>query len=134
MQVKIKKLHPRAQIPTYATDGAGAFDLHAISYEKGGVFCTGLAFEVPKDHVMLVFGRSGFAFNKGAGLSNGVGVIDSDYRGEVKVKYNNYIDTHEVGDRIAQAMIIPVERVDFLLADTLTDTDRGANGFGSTGV
>lgn len=145
MQVKIKKLHPDAIIPTYATDGSGCFDMHALSLRatylihqySPEVITTGLAFEIPQDHVMLVFSRSGHGFNHGVRLANCVGVIDSDYRGEVKVKLT--ADTPDCGlhikhgDRIAQAMIIPVQQVIFEVVDELSSTERGAGGFGSTG-
>lgn len=143
MQVNIKYLHPDAKTPTYATEGAACFDLYAaevvnIPVEYGGDiyndnFQTGLAFEIPKDHVMLVFSRSGHGFNHGASLINCVGVIDSDYRGEVSVKMNAPIPAG-VGDRIAQAMILPVDQVTFKVTAELTPTERGENGFGSTGV
>lgn len=145
MQVKIKKLHPEAIIPTYATPGAACFDLYALSLMatyhihqySPEVITTGLAFEIPQDHVMLVFSRSGHGFNHGVRLANCVGVIDSDYRGEVKVKLT--ADTPDCGlhikhgDRIAQAMIIPVEQAQFIVVDELSSTKRGTGGMGSTG-
>lgn len=145
MQVKIKKLHPEAIIPTYATPGAACFDLHALSlsatYHVGqyapDVIATGLAFEIPQDHVMLIFSRSGHGFKNDVRLANCVGVIDSDYRGEVKVKLtcdsqDNILRVNH-GDRIAQAMILPAQQVSFLEVDELSDTERGAGGMGSTG-
>lgn len=149
MKIKIKKLHPDAIIPTYATPGAACFDLHAMNGEgflfgkdtmklKGrasAVFGTDLSFEIPKGHVMLVYSRSGHGFKNGVRLSNCVGVIDSDYRGEVKVKLTNdspFDFTVLKCDRIAQAMIMPVEQVDFIVVDELSETDRGVGGFGST--
>ena len=140
MQVKIKRLHPDAVMPQYGSDGAACFDLHCIG---GGyvtshqVFDTGLAFEIPEGHVMLVFSRSGHGFKNDTRLSNCVGVIDHDYRGEVKVKLR--VDGElgglavKHGDRIAQAMIVPYPKVGFIWADELSDTDRGTGGFGSTG-
>lgn len=137
MQVKIKRLHPDAKIPTYATDGSACFDLYAASHyveeDCSHTFNIGLAFEIPEDHVMLVFSRSGFGFKNGATLCNSTGVVDSDFRGAVQVKYNKRIQAG-VGDRIAQAMIIPVERIEFELSETLSETKRGQNGFGSSGV
>ena len=140
MKVKVKKLHPNAIIPTYATDGSGAFDMYAAECDNGGwglqyhndTFGTGLSFEIPEGHVMLVFSRSGHGFNYGASLVNSVGVIDSDYRGEVVVKLNTEIIA-TVGDRIAQAIILPIPRITFQETDELTTTERGTNGFGSTG-
>lgn len=147
MKVKIKRLHPDAIKPQYSSDGAACFDLHAI-LEDGqvdlvqpgnpAVFRTGLAFEIPEGHVMLVFSRSGHGFKNNVRLSNCVGVIDHDYRGDVKVKLR--CDSLrgglavKRGDRIAQAMIIPYPKVGFVWADELSDTDRGAGGFGSTGA
>ena len=94
MKLKIKKLDPHAAMPQYATDGSGCFDLVALPGDKGTfhggdtnarIYRTGLAFEVPRGHVMLIFSRSGHGFTRAVRLSNCVGVIDSDYRGEVKV-------------------------------------------------
>lgn len=141
MKVKIKKLHPNAKMPTYATEGSACFDLYAAEVGLEGWdeanynndFKTGLAFDIPNDHVMLVYSRSGHGFKEGATLINSVGVIDSDYIGEVAVKMNTPIRAG-VGDRIAQAMIIPVERVSFEWVDELKNTERGEGGFGSTGV
>lgn len=147
MLVNINKLHSDVITPTYATDGAACFDLHAHglqdhgveldSWDDGFVIGTGLVFEIPPGHVMKVFSRSGHGFKYGVRLSNCVGVIDSDYRGEVKIKL--FMDDNcgplviNNGDRIAQAMIVPVERVGFQEVATLTETDRGTGGFGSTG-
>lgn len=149
MQVKVKKLHPDAIMPKYATDGSACFDLHVCDEGMGttllsdpGVvaytFRTGLAFDIPQGHVMLVFSRSGHGFKNGVRLANCVGVIDSDYRGEVCVRLAADHDNNSLlvldGDRIAQAMIIPIPSVELVEADSLTDTERGAGGFGSTGV
>jgi dUTP pyrophosphatase len=147
MQVKIKITDERAKrfIPQYATPGSACFDLHAlvnmeeIVNPNGGreVFSTGLAFEVPKDHVMLIFSRSGMGKKHGVALPHSVGVVDSDYRDEVKVPLINHGFTpYHVsnGDRIAQAMIIPVEQVQFEVVEELSETERGLGGFGSTGA
>ncbi len=143
MKLKVKKLHPNALLPRYATDGAACFDLHTIESGEvapcGGTFQfrTGLAFEVPVGHVMLIFSRSGHGFKNGISLVNCVGVIDSDYRGEVQVKLRNNSPLRfgfEPGDRIAQAMILPVPVVELELAEDLTETQRGEGGFGSTGA
>lgn len=142
MQVKIKKLHPDAVMPTYGSSGAACFDLYALrgSFLTGGnadTFSTGLAFQIPEGHAMLVFSRSGHGFNNDTRLANCVGVIDHDYRGEVMVKLRidqNYsVLSVKAGDRIAQAMIIPFPKVTFEWAEELSDTDRGQGGFGSTG-
>lgn len=142
MDIKIKKLHPLAQEPTYGTDGAACFDLYSISNavvhaRDSEVIRTGLAFEIPEGYVMRIYSRSGHAFKNDVRLSNCVGVIDSDYRGEVMVKLAN--DNNDValivkaGDRIAQAEITPVIRVGFNEVEELSDTKRGDRGFGSTG-
>lgn len=142
MQVNIKYLHPNAKTPTYGTEGAACFDLYAATAQQKfnnvhmdvyDHFGTGLSFEIPEDHVMLVFSRSGHGFHNGASLVNSVGIIDSDYRGEVCVMMNRHIPA-KVGDRIAQAMIIPFEQVAFEVVDELNETKRGQSGFGSTGV
>lgn len=159
MNLKIKKLHPDAVVPTYATPGAACFDLYGIANMRHAVgpgsavnIGTGLAFEVPKDHVMLVFSRSGHGFKNQVRLSNCVGVIDSDYRGELRVQLRN--DQREFtpndeeneapadvsfftigfGDRIAQAMVLPVTQVQFEVVDELSETERGEGGLGSTGA
>lgn len=153
MKVKITKLMPDAVIPTYGTEGAAAFDLTAVTVdgysqtasvidEHSPVVCeTGLAFEVPEGHVMLVFSRSGQGFNHDIRLANCVGVVDSDFRGQVKVKLARDMDYADdeapivikPGDRVAQAMILPVERVQFEEVEELSSTQRGAGGYGSTG-
>lgn len=144
MQVKIKKLKSDAVIPTYATPGSAAFDITAIAKTahvstKGDVFSTfstGLAFEVPENHALFVFSRSGHGINEGFRLSNCVGLIDSDYRGEVKVQImsdrGGDMSKLDVGTRVAQGVVLPVEQVQFLLTDELSDTARGEGGFGST--
>lgn len=137
--LKVKRLHPEAKLPVYATEGASCFDLSTL---RGGhvdnamTFPTGLAFEVPTGHVMLVFSRSGQGFNHDVRLANCVGVIDSDYRGEVKVKLTADRGAFNVmqGDRIAQAMVLPIQQFAFEEVDELSSSERGTGGFGSTGV
>lgn len=143
MKLTLKRLTQTAKLPIYATEGAACFDLHAdieemIEIPGGGamVINTGLAFEIPRGYCVRVFSRSGHGFNYGVRLSNCVGIIDSDYRGEVMVKLHN---DHRLpfvvrnGDRIAQAEIAMVIRARFEEAQTLSETARGAGGFGSTG-
>jgi dUTP pyrophosphatase len=138
MNINIRKGHPDAVIPTYGTEGAACFDITAV---EGGLLnptfiaATGLYFEIPKEHVMLVFSRSGMGFKDDVRLSNCVGVIDSDYRGELKVKLKADGDRKQCtkGDRIAQGIVLPYKQVQFILADKLDDTQRGAGGYGSTG-
>lgn len=147
MQIKIKKIHPDAKTPTYATDGSGCFDLYAINplatlvHEGYPVtFDTGLAFEIPPGYGMFILSRSGHGFNLDTRLANCVGFIDSDYRGEVKVKLTCDKEHEEAmplavkaGDRIAQACILPVPRVGFEITEELSETLRGEGGFGSSG-
>ena len=145
MNVKIKKIHPDANVPVYGSKGAACFDLYAArvintadDIELTVTYGTGLQFEVPEGHVMMIYSRSGHGFKHGITLVNSTGVIDADYRGEVCVKLRKTrIDMYgmpDVGERIAQAMIIPVEQVSFEEADELSNTERGEGGFGSTGV
>lgn len=129
-------------IPKKATDGAACFDIQSadnteIAPKNSGVVRTGLKFKIPAGYVMLVFSRSGHGFKNGVRLANSVGVIDSDYRGEVKVKLQNDGDeTFSVryGDRVAQAMLLPVPCVPMVAGVVTEDTERGAGGFGSTGA
>lgn len=138
MKVKVKRLHEDAALPTYATDGSGAFDLTAVT-KQGQVYGTGLAFEIPKGHALFVYSRSGHGFKEGMRLANCVGVIDSDYRGEVKVKLvfdgADYQRPYwpSVGERIAQGVILKVPHIEFEEVEELSDTQRGINGFGSSG-
>lgn len=142
MDVKIKLLTDTARVPTYATDGSAAFDIYAdmsisIDSDDLKIISTGIAVEVPEGYVLMIYSRSGHGFRYGLRLSNCVGVIDSDYRGEIKVAMtvdmaDGYIRIEE-GDRIAQGIIMPVEKTNFIVADELSQTVRGANGLGSTG-
>ncbi len=144
MKLKIKKLHPDAVVPQYQTAGAACFDLHAIDdgfvddiSHPNWTFPIGLAFEVPAGHAMLIFSRSGHGFSYGVRLANCVGVIDSDYRGPVSVKLTADMEGRlqvKGGDRIAQAMIVPIPRLEFEVVEELTTTERGTGGFGSTGA
>lgn len=144
MKVKVRRVVPEAMLPCYATAGAACFDLQMlhdgaiVSPDNPVTLRTGLAFEIPEGHVMLIFSRSGHGFKNDIRLANCVGVIDSDYRGEVMVKLtNDNTDGNamlfEYGARIAQAMVIPVQQCSFELVETLSSTERGAGGFGSTG-
>ena len=127
--VRCKKLDPRAKLPAYATPGAAAADLCALLDEpltitpgQRTLVPTGLAIELPgAGFVALVYARSGLSIKHGLCMANGVGVIDAPY-------------TVQPGERIAQLCIAPVTQAAFLPADALSDTDRGAGGFGSTGT
>jgi dUTP pyrophosphatase len=143
LTMKVQKLHPNATLPVRATDGAACFDLHALCESTlyvppGGSLTvhTGLAFEIPAGHVMLIFSRSGHGFKSDIRLANCVGVIDSDYRGGIQVKLRSDGECplkvcH--GDRIAQAILLPIPRLEPAWSDELTQTARGEGGFGSTG-
>ena len=142
-EVKVKKLRENAVIPKIATAGAAAADLYAATEEpvvvkKGGaaVIPTGIAVAVPEGFGAFIFARSGLGIKHGIVPRNCVGVIDSDYRGEVCVGlYNNSDVDYTVlpGDRIAQMAIMPVVSADYVLCGELSDTERGEGGFGSTG-
>lgn len=141
IEIKIKKLAANAATPSYATDGAGCFDIRAtanavIDARKQSTIPTGLAFEIPPGHAMLVYSRSGHGFKHGLRLANGTGIIDSDYRGELMVALRNDSDTPYLvseGERIAQAMIVPLPKVIFAEVAELSETERGDGGLGSTG-
>lgn len=149
MKLKIKALSPKIgteiPFPYYASAGAAAMDLHACIDEpvilKAGqrtMIPTGIAIALPDaGYVALVFARSGLGIKKGICLSNGVGVIDSDYRGEISVGLLNTGDTDYTvnpAERIAQLAIMPVVQAELEQVEELDDTRRGAGGFGSTGV
>lgn len=144
MELLIQKLDERAQLPVRSTPGSAGADLHALLDEPltipmGGraVVPTGIAIGLPSpETVGLVFARSGLAVKHGLTLSNGVGVIDSDYRGEIRVGLVNLSDqpyTIQPGERIAQLVVAPVCLPVLREVDRLEDTQRGAGGFGSTG-
>lgn len=137
MKVRFKKITPSAVIPTKAHPSDAGFDLTATSMREDGdvvVYSTGLAMEIPFGHVGLVFPRSS-VYKKDLILTNSVGVVDSGYRGEVLVKFRKTADgdKYEVGDRIAQLIIIPYPAIEFEEAEELTSSDRGEGGFGSSG-
>jgi dUTP pyrophosphatase len=143
--VKIKLLTPAAKMPHYATQGSAAADLSAaldsptvIPAGETVMIPTGIAISMGRcDMVALIYARSGLASKSGVAPANCVGVIDSDYRGEIKVALHNHSKndfTVNPGDRIAQLLFSPVYQGEFETADSLDDTDRGDGGFGSTGV
>ena len=157
MKVKIKKLHPDAVIPAYAKAGDAGMDLTAISMkvDEYGNICygTGLAFEIPEGYVGLVFPRSS-NHKKGVILTNCVGVVDSGYRGEVSFKFRPLIDrakkvfgdgtfyyqddtlrdAYKVGDRVGQIIIMPYPSIEFEEVEELSETERGTEGYGSSGA
>lgn len=143
LDVGISLTLPGAMEPSYATDGSGCFDIYSpvgggMGPLDSSLVDTGVAFEIPADHTMLVFGRSGHGINNEVRLSNCVGVIDSDFRGSIKVKlksdnrYGNF--SFNKGDRIAQALIIKTPRARFYVVEQLSKTERGDGGLGSTGA
>ena len=141
--VKIKKLRDNAIVPTYGTEFAAGADLYAaideaVTIESGEtkLIPTGFAFEIPAGYAGFVHARSGLASKRGLAPANKVGVIDSDYRGEVMTALHNHSkesQSIEPGERIAQMVIAPYITANFILSDELDDTVRGAGGFGSTG-
>ena len=141
MKINIKKLEPEAIIPTKGSDAAAGVDLYApralvIHPGSNGIINTGLAIEIPDGYFGAIFARSGMATRKGLRPANCVGVIDSDYRGEIIVVLHNDTDIIrpvQEGDRIAQLVILPYEKIEFSEVEELTDTHRGDGGFGSTG-
>ena len=142
MKVKIKKTHPNGKIPTYATDGSGAFDFYSaedvnFKYTETQAINLGVAMEVPKEHVLLLFPRSSIGMDTGFRMANSAGVIDSDYRGTIHALYENIfaVPQHfKQGQRIAQGIIVPIPKVEFEEVEELSTTERGEGGFGSTGV
>lgn len=144
IDIKIKILSEHAQMPEYATDGSLGMDLSAaisspVTFKPGErkLIPLGFAMQIPDGWGAFIFPRSGLSFKKGLTMCNGVGVIDTDYTGEVKVSTVNISDkdyTVNPGDRIAQLIFLPVEKAKFVQVENLDDTDRGDGGFGSTGV
>ncbi len=140
MKVKIKKVHPNAVIPSYAKESDAGLDLVATSIISNTTFQItyglGIALEIPEGFVGLVFPRSSIR-NTELTLSNSVGVIDSGYRGELQATFNksNGLDSisYKVGDRVCQIMIIPHPIIELFEVDELSESTRGAGGFGSTG-
>jgi len=137
MKVSIKKLHDDAVIPKYAKDGDAGMDLTAIDVltdEFTITYKTGLAVEIPRWHVGLLFPRSS-VYKTGQALTNCVGVIDSGYRGEIMMKFtlSPYQREYQVGDRIGQLVIMPYPKIEFEEVTTLTKSSRNTGGYGSTG-
>lgn len=143
MNIKVKKLKPGATVPTMGSKFAAGADLYSaedadivIEPSETKFIGTGLAMEIPEGYVGLVYARSGLACKRGLAPANKVGVVDSDYRGEIKVALHNHgkeAQTVEKGERIAQMVIAPYLSVNYEEADALSETERGEGGFGSTG-
>ena len=143
MKVKINKLNEKAQIPVYSSACAAGADLYycgedvVIEPSQTVMLGTGIAMEIPDGFVGLVYARSGLATKRGLAPANKVGVIDSDYRGEIFVALHNHgsePQTIEAGERVAQLVLAPYVTAAFETVDSLDDTVRGAGGFGSTGT
>ena len=138
-----EKIGTEIPLPYYATAGAAALDLHActegdtvIPPHERVMIPTGIAAAIPEGHVGIMAVRSSMGVKNGINLANGIGVIDSDYRGEMRVTLYNTTDTEYTvrsGDRIAQLMVVPVACPPIEVVDTLPETERGEGGFGSTG-
>lgn len=143
MKIKVKKLCESAVMPRRETPGAAGADLRTVITEpvtiepgETAMLPTGLSFEIPEGYVGLVFARSSLGSKRGLAPANKVGVIDSDYRGEVKVALHNHSpipQTVEPGERVAQFVVVPFLEADYEEAQELSDTERGTGGFGSTG-
>ena len=141
--IRVKKLNPNAKLPTYGSSEAAGADLYAcleeaVTIQPGEVFWvpTGIALEVPKGCAGLVYARSSMGAKRGLAPANKVGVVDSDYRGEIRVVLLNHSkqpQTLQPGERVAQFVITPVLTPAYEEVTELSDTDRGAGGFGSTG-
>jgi len=144
MKVNFKKTHELAVTPAYAKSGDACMDLYAVSVDcdaKGNiVYNTGIAMEIPEGHVGLLFPRSSIS-KTSMMLRNSVGVIDSGYRGEIKLKFKSFgsltpdkTDIYGPGDRVGQIMLIERPDIQFEEVEELSTTERGTGGFGSTGT
>ena len=143
VKVNFKKLNENAIAPTYGTEFSAGADLYAcegaeITIEAGEskLIHTGLSLEIPEGYAGLIYARSGIATKRGLAPANKVGVIDSDYRGEIMVCLHNHSNTAQTiadKERVAQLVITPFLKVEYTETDALSDTVRGEGGFGSTG-
>lgn len=143
VKIKVKKLNGAAAVPAYGSLFAAGADLYActggetvVNPGETVVIPTGIAMELPVGYAGFIYARSGLASKKGLAPANKVGVVDCDYRGEIKVALHNHSalpQTVSAGERIAQLVIAPYVTAEFELSDELSDTARGAGGFGSTG-
>ena len=143
MEIKVKKLTSKAKLPTRGSASAAGYDLYAdiekevrIAPHTTEMIGTGLSMEIPEGYFGAIFARSGLASREALRPANCVGVVDSDYRGPFMIALHNDGEQERVitpGERIAQLVVIPYLPVEFIEADTLSDTGRGSGGFGSTG-
>ena len=144
MKINVKKLNEKAIMPTYGSEYAAGADLYAciesevtVAPHTTVMIPTGIAIELPVGYGGFIYARSGLASKRNLAPANKVGVVDCDYRGEVKVALHNHGETAQtvaVGERIAQLVVAPYITAEFIEADELSDTVRGAGGFGSTGT
>ncbi|MDE6690622.1 MAG: dUTP diphosphatase [Clostridia bacterium] len=144
MKINVKKLNEKAIMPTYGSEYAAGADLYAciesevtVAPHTTVMIPTGIAIELPVGYGGFIYARSGLASKRNLAPANKVGVVDCDYRGEVKVALHNHGETAQtvaVGERIAQLVVAPYITAEFVEADELSDTVRGAGGFGSTGT
>lgn len=141
LEIKFKLNHPNAIIPKYAYDTDACFDLFCAESKKSDLFVeynTGINILIPEDHVGLLFPRSSVT-NKTLILKNSVGVIDHGYLGDIKLRYyitpmfDDNVNTYDIGDRVGQLLIIPRPKIKLLQVESFEDTQRGTNGYGSTG-
>lgn len=139
LKIRLKKINPNAVAPSYSKDGDAGMDLTSVTIISNTfdqiTYGTGICLEIPRDYVGLVFPRSSIR-KYDLELSNSVGVIDSGYRGEIQLTFNKINSKHaiyNIGDRIGQIMIIPYPSINFIESDDLTITERGDEGFGSSG-
>lgn len=144
MKINVKKLNEKAIMPTYGSEYAAGADLYAciesevtVAPHTTVMLPTGIALELPVGYAGFIYARSGLASKRNLAPANKVGVVDCDYRGEVKVALHNHgenAQTVAVGERIAQIVVAPYITAEFVEAEELSDTVRGAGGFGSTGT
>ena len=136
MKIKIKKIHHDAKIPHYLNENDAGMDVYSVSKvetEKYIEYGTGLSFELPKGYVMLIFSRSSVS-KKDLILKNCVGVLDSGYMGELKLRFQKLgEEIYDVGERVGQIIILPYPKIEFEEVEELSETVRGKGGFGSTG-
>lgn len=136
IKIKVKKIHPDAKFPAYAKEGDAAMDVVAVRREITNKFVeygTGLAFEIPKGYVCLIFPRSSVT-KQDLMLKNSVGVLDEGYRGEMIFRFHRSgEEIYSIGDKIGQIMVIPRPNITIEEAESLSESSRGKGGFGSTG-
>ncbi len=148
MKIKFKRMYDDVTLPAFASSGAACFDIRCygvtepVTMNPGDtvILNTGLQVEIPEGYVLMIYSRSGHGFRFNISLSNGTGVIDSDYRGEIMVALHRDISavgpslTILNGDRVAQGMLVKLPKQEIVEVDELTSTERGEGGFGSTGT